>query len=204
MTLLPIREHQIAHQLGNGPSRRAYTTGQVARIFKTAPRTVVKWVDAGKLHGYVLPGSNDRRILERDLIAFAVRHGMEYLLGGIIRPLLYVGGLEFGEGTGVDNASSWLAAGYLIAARSYQNVAFDCLMGAREAFVGVSTLHRLSTPARTLVILNEDAAVEETAAFLKKEYDDVVCLQHPVTAEAVLAACKKDRVVTETLSRLAI
>src|SRR5205823_90621 len=39
-----------------------FTTGQVAKICKVAPRTVSKWFDSGRLRGYRIPGSQDRRI----------------------------------------------------------------------------------------------------------------------------------------------
>ena len=52
------------------------TTGEVARICKVAPRTVSKWVDAGQLRGYRIPGSRDRRIPLQQLIRFMRAHGM--------------------------------------------------------------------------------------------------------------------------------
>ncbi len=50
------------------------TTGQVAEICNVAPRTVTKWFDAGRLRGYRIPGSRDRRIPLSDLIAFMKEH----------------------------------------------------------------------------------------------------------------------------------
>lgn len=50
------------------------TTGEVARICRVAPRTVTKWFDSGKLRGYRIPGSRDRRIPRRQLIAFMRAH----------------------------------------------------------------------------------------------------------------------------------
>ena len=41
---------------------KVFTTGQVAKICKVAPRTVSKWFDSGRLRGYRIPGSQDRRI----------------------------------------------------------------------------------------------------------------------------------------------
>jgi excisionase family DNA binding protein len=52
------------------------TTGQVAKICKVAPRTVSKWFDRGQLQGYKIPGSRDRRIPVRQLVAFMKEHGM--------------------------------------------------------------------------------------------------------------------------------
>ena len=53
-----------------------FTTGDVARICQVAPRTVSKWFDSGRLKGYRVPGSKDRRIPLEDLIRFMRRHGM--------------------------------------------------------------------------------------------------------------------------------
>jgi excisionase family DNA binding protein len=46
------------------------TTGQVAEICKVAPRTVTKWFDSGRLKGYKIPGSRDRRIPLAELLRF--------------------------------------------------------------------------------------------------------------------------------------
>lgn len=52
------------------------TTGQVAKICRVAPRTVSKWFDSGKLKGFKLPGSSDRRIPRASLRKFLVEYGM--------------------------------------------------------------------------------------------------------------------------------
>ena len=57
------------------------TTGDVARICHVAPRTVSKWFDSGKLRGYRIPGSRDRRIPVAQLVKFMQAHGMP--LGGL-------------------------------------------------------------------------------------------------------------------------
>jgi len=46
------------------------TTGDVANICHVAARTVTKWFDTGKLRGYRIPGSRDRRIPRDQLVAF--------------------------------------------------------------------------------------------------------------------------------------
>jgi excisionase family DNA binding protein len=53
-----------------------FTTGQVARICKVAPRTVSKWFDSGRLRGYRIPGSQDRRIPRESLIRFLKEHNI--------------------------------------------------------------------------------------------------------------------------------
>ncbi|GHT17988.1 hypothetical protein FACS1894189_4990 [Planctomycetales bacterium] len=55
---------------------KVFTTGQVAKFCKVAPRTVSKWFDSGRLKGYRIPGSQDRRIPREYLIKFLKEHGM--------------------------------------------------------------------------------------------------------------------------------
>ena len=55
---------------------KVFTTGQVAKICKVAPRTVDKWFDSGRLKGYCIPGSRDRRIPRSYLKKFLEEHGM--------------------------------------------------------------------------------------------------------------------------------
>ncbi len=57
-------------------NRDVYTTGEVARICRVAPRTVSKWFDTGQLKGYRIPGSKDRRIPREQLFRFMRAHGM--------------------------------------------------------------------------------------------------------------------------------
>ena len=55
---------------------KVFSTGQVAKICKVAPRTVSKWFDSGRLKGYRIPGSQDRRNPLEYLIKFLKEHGM--------------------------------------------------------------------------------------------------------------------------------
>ena len=55
---------------------KVFTTGQVAKICKVASRTVSKWFDSGRLKGYRIPGSENRRIPREYLIKFLKEHGM--------------------------------------------------------------------------------------------------------------------------------
>ena len=55
---------------------KVYTTGQVARICKVAPRVVSKWFESGRLKGFMIPGTQERRIPRDYLIKFADEHGI--------------------------------------------------------------------------------------------------------------------------------
>lgn len=56
--------------------KKVFSTGQVAKICKVAPRTVAKWFDSGRLRGYRIPGNQDRRIPREHLIKFMKEHGI--------------------------------------------------------------------------------------------------------------------------------
>src|SRR5262245_41820723 len=70
------RGHRQPHLLECPAMKKVFTTGQVAKICKVAPRTVSKWFDSGRLRGYRIPGSQDRRIPREHLIKFLKEHGM--------------------------------------------------------------------------------------------------------------------------------
>lgn len=59
-----------------GKGKNVLTTGEVARICNVAPRTVSKWFDSGKLRGYRIPGSRDRRIPVDELSRFMKQHNI--------------------------------------------------------------------------------------------------------------------------------
>src|SRR5262249_4662797 len=61
--------------------KKVFTTGQVAKICQVAPRTVSKWFDSGRLRGYRIPGSQDRRIPREALIRFLKENNMP--MGGL-------------------------------------------------------------------------------------------------------------------------
>lgn len=74
--------------------RRTYTTGQIANICDVASRTVSMWIDKGKLNGYRIPGSEDRRVPHKVLVKWMRDNGLpippeidapHVLLGGFDR-----------------------------------------------------------------------------------------------------------------------
>ncbi|MDE2438827.1 MAG: hypothetical protein KGN01_05555 [Patescibacteria group bacterium] len=56
-------------------AKEALTTGQISNYCCVAPRTVSKWIDSGRLKGFRLPGSMDRRVLIEDLVKFCNSFG---------------------------------------------------------------------------------------------------------------------------------
>ena len=74
-------------------SKDVLTTGEVARLCNVAPRTVSKWFDSGRLRGYKIPGSKDRRIPIQQLVRFMKSHGIPLngLDAGLTRVLVAEG-----------------------------------------------------------------------------------------------------------------
>lgn len=62
---------------------KSYTISQVAKICDVAPRTAANWFDKGRLKGYRIPGSRDRRVPHQYLIEFLQSHGMEALIPNV-------------------------------------------------------------------------------------------------------------------------
>lgn len=58
------------------PDKHHFSTTQVSKICRVAPRTVAKWCDNNLLKHYSLPGSNHRRILREDLVSFMARNNI--------------------------------------------------------------------------------------------------------------------------------
>ena len=66
------------------------TTGEVARICGVTRRTVIDWIDSGKLEGFRIPGSRHRRVSSESLRRFQSLHKMPRLADAPRRRLLIV------------------------------------------------------------------------------------------------------------------
>jgi len=56
--------------------KKAFTTGEVAKLCNVTINTVVKWFESGELKGYKLPSSGARRIPREELVKFMKKHGI--------------------------------------------------------------------------------------------------------------------------------
>jgi two-component system response regulator VicR len=68
----------------------SYTTGDVARLCQVTKRTVIKWIDSGKLQGYTIPGSSHRRVSADNLRLFLRAHRVPDYAGLVRRRILIV------------------------------------------------------------------------------------------------------------------
>ena len=71
------------------PRQPSYTTGEVARLCQVTKRTVIKWIDGGKLKGYTIPGSKHRRVSAENLQSF-MRANRIPDYGKVVRPRILI------------------------------------------------------------------------------------------------------------------
>ncbi len=172
--------------------RKVFTTGQVAKICQVAPRTVSKWFDSGKLRGYRIPGSQDRRIPRDQLIRFLKENGMP--LGALEEEgwhkVLIVGAerlfiervrelLPENDDFKYEVANSGFEAG--TAAQSFHpdTIVIDLAMGRSEAIQIAQNLRRIPQYEAILIVAlaSEDEAAPEALTGLgfndafKKPFD---------------------------------
>ena len=166
--------------------KKVFTTGQVAKICKVAPRTVSKWFDSGRLKGYRIPGSQDRRIPREQLIRFLKEHSMP--LGDLeeeeLHKVLLIGTeklfndrvkelLPENDDYKFEYASSGFQAGSLAHSFNPDSIVIDLSLGRGESIQITTNLRKLEAYSATLIIglAGEDEAEPEKL----KEYgfDDV-------------------------------
>ena len=68
--------------------QRTYTTGEVARLCQVTKRTVIKWIDGGRLTGYTIPGSKHRRVSADVLQKFMRSNGIPD--ARVVRPRILI------------------------------------------------------------------------------------------------------------------
>lgn len=178
------------------------TTGQVAQICHVAPRTVTKWFDSGRLKGYRIPGSKDRRIPAGELIRFMKAHDIptDELEEGQMRILIIDGDWEFSQIL----ADSLSKRPNFVAYRASNS--FDAGILAQKMFPHVILINLLSQEvditrvcrqvqsnpelAGTKVIaVAENQGDKEISALIQKGFDGVIV--HPSDIDHVVSIIKE-------------
>jgi excisionase family DNA binding protein len=169
------------------------TTGQVARICHVATRTVTKWFDTGRLPGYRIPGSRDRRIPFDRLVVFMKENDipMAALDSGVRKVLLFDPDISVMvpdelsrlENYEVRTASSCFEAG-MIAREFIPNTIVISLGGGMTACKAVEIGqdirdHDLLTRAKLFAVSN-DLTPRKRQKLLSNGFDR--CLDAPYTA----------------------
>jgi len=172
--------------------KKVFTTGQVAKICQVAPRTVSKWFDSGRLRGYRIPGSQDRRIPREALIRFLKENGMP--MGNLEEEgwhkILIIGGekqfinrcqelLPEDEDFKYNLAASGFEAGMQAESFHPDTIIIDLGMGRSEALQIAQNLRRNPAHEAALIVGlagEDEAAPEQLGQFgfneiFKKPFD---------------------------------
>ncbi|MGC9453796.1 MAG: helix-turn-helix domain-containing protein [Phycisphaerae bacterium] len=183
-------------------NKEVLTTGEVASICHVAPRTVSKWFDTGKLRGYRIPGSRDRRIPRQQLEAFMRAHGipLDALTGESYRVLIVdvdpvgdvVEKLRDEQGFEVTTAKNGFEAG-VIAQRIQPNLILLDVPGGRiEEAIAICRNIKDTEMLRSATVMAAVDDAENSAGLLRNEgFDEVV--PRPYTADALLSVAAGSR-----------
>jgi len=182
--------------------KQILTTGEVARICHVAPRTVSKWFDSGKLRGYRIPGSRDRRIPLRQLVQFMRAYGMplDELEGGTRRILIVdpdltsaaaiADSLSGADGYEVRVAGNDFEAGMLAGKFEPHVIVVDVVsdaVDAREILGNIRANPNLS--ASTVVAVAGKLTSAQTRTLLRDGFDKV--LTKPYRIEDLLGTIEQ-------------
>ena len=138
-----------------------FTTGQVARLCRVAPRTVGKWVDSGRLKGYRIPGSKDRRIRRQELVRFLLEYDFpEASQFDDIPPAVACGLLAHELLPDVIVCKTTLDLAAWLAVNRADAVVVGDGDGIRTALAAVEHTLSVQPWARVLLVLSEDIEVE--------------------------------------------
>lgn len=154
---------------GRSPrSKRTFSTGQVAKICDVSPRTAAGWFDQGRLKGYRIPGSQDRRIPREQLIRFLRENGMPLgeLEGPQCRVLLVGVGkvvadqltADLGELAAIDAAQSSFEAGQSVESWKPDVVVIDLWLGRAESVEMAARIRSARPNVSLIALVGEDAA----------------------------------------------
>lgn len=175
-----------------GTEKDALTTGEVARICNVAARTVSNWIDAGRLQGYRIPGSRDRRVHVAALEAFIAENGIPVTANALgstdaLRVLVVDADRSASEtlrdvlaGLGeytVETASEPLGAAIACGASAPDAVVFDVSAGDPARFVAAL---RARGFARTRFVASGTDLPEGGRAFLRAGFDAALAKPYSV------------------------
>ncbi len=177
---------------------RVLTTGEAAKYCGVNFRTIIRWIERGKLKAYKLPGRGDHRIREEDFVAFLQEHDMpvpEELLPSPRSVLVVednhemasaIGRVLLRQGYTVEVAHDGFAAGAQMAASKPAVMTLDLKMPGLDGY-GVLDYLRQHEQLRSVKVLVVSAETEEGLARAKSAGADAV-LRKPFDNEALLQA----------------
>ncbi|BFM05704.1 response regulator [Halioxenophilus aromaticivorans] len=177
---------------------RVLTTGEAAKFCGVNFRTIIRWIERGKLKAYKLPGRGDHRIRVEDFVVFLQENDLpipdEFLPA--TRSVLIVednremasaiGRVLLREGFTVEVAHDGFAAGAQLAASKPAIMTLDLKMPGLDGY-GVLEYVRNHEDYKNLKILVVSADTEEGLAKAQSAGADAI-LRKPFQNEELLQA----------------
>lgn len=146
-----------------------FSTGHVSALCGVAPRTVSKWIDSGRLEGYRIPESNDRRVFRGALVTFLMKHQMTESLRRLNCPtappsVCLLIGLEANFAVRLTNLLKWtvicpslFSAGMYFSMHRPEAVVIDGSVSKSEVVAATEIIKKISYEGSIVVVLaNED------------------------------------------------
>ena len=190
-----------------GTEKEALTTGEVARICNVAARTVSKWIDAGRLDGYRIPGSRDRRVHVNALEAFVAANNIPVSTAAIgrtdtTRVLMVDADRQACEtvrevltdlgGYLVETAPDALSAAIACGAATPDVIVFDVAAGDPKAFI--SAIRSRPAFARTAFFAVGANFADDGLSLVRAGY--VAAIRKPYSVRTLLDALASSRRTT--------
>ncbi|WP_440873962.1 response regulator [Thalassotalea sp. PLHSN55] len=177
---------------------KSLTTGDIADYCQVNLRTVIRWINAGKIKGYKLPGRGNNRVLVSDFLTFLNQHHMpipKELQNKAVPSILIVDD-ETSYATAIERvlkrqqyqctiANSGFAAGVILNSQKPTLMTLDLSMPGTNGF-DVIALVRSEEALRDTKILVVSALSDEKLAQAKKAGANDT-LAKPFTNEELVA-----------------
>lgn len=174
------------------------TTGEVAIHCKVAARTVSKWIDCGRLEGYRIPGSRDRRVTRDALENFMRKHGLPLAgFAATVEGMLLIVDANAATSQTLRDVivqetkrevlivRGAFEAGVLCERSRPSAILVDCNIGVSEA-AGLASWLRCEKRATRVVATGESMTVADEATLMCAGVGAIV--RKPCTVRAILSA----------------
>jgi len=172
-------------------NKKALTTGDVAKYCGVSFRTVIRWIESGRLNAYRLPGRGDNRINVEEFLQFLSEHDMPVpndLTDSQRRVLVVDPDVETAEhmattlrsaGFEVETANDSFSAGSLLETFSPSVVTLDLTVPGLNGGDVLTYIRENRDQEQTRVVLVARGSVESVQATSANGADDF--LQKPIT-----------------------
>ena len=164
---------------------KVFTTGQIAKQLKVAPRTVSKWIDSGELEGFRV--NQDRRVTQEKLEAFCKARGYPVDMFKVADHVIVVSADPTlgavvergfaGLGIRVSRCTTGFKAGVLTNDHQPRLVVICETIGRPEADNICAELLELEDPPRIVAVTSSETTIGEATEWFRRPFDGGLFVQ---------------------------